>query len=119
MTDRVVFTARARADAIKQFHFLADRSPAASARRYTGLENAMAKLEEDYVSRYRIAFGGIAPSVIIPPPPIWRKHGGNPMLTLTLSDEALALFRLHIERHGDVNVDDTTRPVYRELARAG
>ncbi len=41
------------------------------------------------------------------------------MLTLTLSDEALALFRLHIERHGDVNVDDTTRPVYRELARAG
>ena len=30
------------------------------------------------------------------------------MQTLTLSDEALALFRLHIERHGDVDVDDTT-----------
>ena len=38
MTYRVVFTARARIDAIKQFHFLADRSPAAAARWYTGLE---------------------------------------------------------------------------------
>ncbi len=36
-----------------------------------------------------------------------------------LSAEALALFRLHIERHGDVDVDDETRPVYRELAQAG
>lgn len=44
MTYRVVFTARARADAIKQFHFLADRSPAAAARWYTGLEKAIAKL---------------------------------------------------------------------------
>jgi hypothetical protein len=36
-----------------------------------------------------------------------------------LSNEALTLFRLHVERHGDVAVDDDTRPVYRELARAG
>jgi hypothetical protein len=36
-----------------------------------------------------------------------------------LSQEALALFRLHVERHGDVDVDDETRPIYRELARAG
>ena len=41
---RVVFTARARADAVKQFHFLAERSPAAAARWYTGLEKAIAKL---------------------------------------------------------------------------
>ena len=36
-----------------------------------------------------------------------------------LSNEALTLFRLHVERHGDVNVDDDTRPVYRELAPPG
>jgi hypothetical protein len=36
-----------------------------------------------------------------------------------LSDAALALFRLHLERHGRVEVDDTTRETYRELARAG
>jgi plasmid stabilization system protein ParE len=46
VTYRVVFTARARADAIKQFHFLADRSPAAAARWYTGLEKAIAKLSK-------------------------------------------------------------------------
>ena len=39
--------------------------------------------------------------------------------TVRLSDAALALFRLHVERHGQVEVDDATRPVYRELARAG
>ena len=44
MTYRVVFTARARADAVKQFHFLADRSPIAAARWYTGLEKAITKL---------------------------------------------------------------------------
>lgn len=41
------------------------------------------------------------------------------MQTMTLSEAALALFRLHVERHGDVDVDDETRPVYRELAHAG
>jgi hypothetical protein len=35
-----------------------------------------------------------------------------------LSQEALALFRLHVERHGDVDVD-ANREVYRELERAG
>ena len=35
VTYRVVFTARARADAVKQFHFLADRSPPAAARWYS------------------------------------------------------------------------------------
>ena len=44
MTYRVVFTARGRADAIGQFRYLADRSPAAAARWYTGLEKAIAKL---------------------------------------------------------------------------
>lgn len=40
------------------------------------------------------------------------------MPTLTLSDAALALFRLHIELHGDVDVD-ANREIYRELERAG
>ena len=40
------------------------------------------------------------------------------MHTMTLSESALALFRLHIERHGDVNVD-ANREAYRELERAG
>jgi len=41
------------------------------------------------------------------------------MPTLTLSDAALALFRLHIERHGNLVIDDTNREPYRELERAG
>ncbi len=36
-----------------------------------------------------------------------------------LSHEALALFRQHIERHGDIEVDDSNRETYRELAGAG
>jgi hypothetical protein len=36
-----------------------------------------------------------------------------------LSEAAVALFRLRLDRHGDVRVDDTTRTVYRELAHAG
>lgn len=39
--------------------------------------------------------------------------------TITLSAAALALFRLHVERQGQVAVDDATRGPYRELARAG
>jgi len=35
-----------------------------------------------------------------------------------LSREALTLFRLHVERHGDIDVD-ANREVYRELERAG
>ena len=41
------------------------------------------------------------------------------MPTTALSAAALALFRLHIERRGDVLVDDSNREGYRELARAG
>jgi hypothetical protein len=41
------------------------------------------------------------------------------MKTITLSPAALALFRLHVERGGHLEVDDTTREPYRELARAG
>jgi hypothetical protein len=37
----------------------------------------------------------------------------------SLSKAALALLRLHLERHGQVDVDDATRETYRELARAG
>jgi plasmid stabilization system protein ParE len=44
LTYRVVFTARARADAIGQFRFLADRSLAAAAHWYAGFEKAIAKL---------------------------------------------------------------------------
>jgi hypothetical protein len=36
-----------------------------------------------------------------------------------LSHEALALFRQHIELHGDIEVDDCNRETYEELARAG
>jgi hypothetical protein len=36
-----------------------------------------------------------------------------------LSPAALALFRLHIERRGDIVVDDSNRETYRELACAG
>jgi plasmid stabilization system protein ParE len=41
---RVVFTAKARADALEQFLYLADRSPDAAERWYTGLDRAIAKL---------------------------------------------------------------------------
>jgi hypothetical protein len=36
-----------------------------------------------------------------------------------LTNAALELFRLHVARRGDVRVDDSTRPAYRELAQAG
>ena len=36
-----------------------------------------------------------------------------------LSPAALDLFRLHIERRGDIVVDDSNRETYRELAGAG
>jgi hypothetical protein len=41
------------------------------------------------------------------------------MQKLALSPAALALFRLHVERGGHLEVDDSTREPYRELARAG
>ena len=41
------------------------------------------------------------------------------MKPVALSPSALALFRLHVERQGHIDVDDTNREVYRELARAG
>ncbi len=36
----------------------------------------------------------------------------------TLSEPALALFRLHVERTGNIDVDGTNREAYRELAGA-
>jgi hypothetical protein len=39
--------------------------------------------------------------------------------TITLSGAALALFRLHLELHGNILIDDATREPYRELERAG
>lgn len=36
-----------------------------------------------------------------------------------LSQNALDLFRLHVERRGQIEVDDTNRETYRELASAG
>lgn len=41
------------------------------------------------------------------------------MQTISLSQAAMALFRRHVERQGDVVVDDSTRETYRELAQAG
>jgi hypothetical protein len=41
------------------------------------------------------------------------------MPTLTLSPAALALFRLHVERSGQIAVDDQNREPYLELERAG
>lgn len=41
------------------------------------------------------------------------------MPTIALSPAALALFRLHVERLGQIAVDESTREPYRELARAG
>jgi hypothetical protein len=41
------------------------------------------------------------------------------MPAIALSDAALALFRLHVEQHGQIDVDETNREIYRELARAG
>ena len=41
------------------------------------------------------------------------------MSTIALSPAAVALFRLHVERQGQIAVDDATREPYRELARAG
>jgi hypothetical protein len=41
------------------------------------------------------------------------------MRVRTLSAEALSLFRLHVERQGDVRLDDESRSVYEELAAAG
>lgn len=40
------------------------------------------------------------------------------MQTVTLSESALALFRLHIEQDG-IRVDDANREAHRELAAAG
>ncbi len=40
------------------------------------------------------------------------------METITLSDAALALFRLHIELHGNIVINDANREPYRELERA-
>lgn len=39
--------------------------------------------------------------------------------TVRLSEAALALFRLHVERQGRIDVDDKSLEPYRELARAG
>jgi hypothetical protein len=36
-----------------------------------------------------------------------------------LSEAAVALFRLHVERMGQVEVDETNRDAYRELEQAG
>ena len=41
------------------------------------------------------------------------------MQTIALSESALSLLRLHVERKGDVAVDGSTREAYRELAAAG
>jgi hypothetical protein len=41
------------------------------------------------------------------------------MKTVTLSPAALALFRLHVERQGNMIVDDSNRAAYEELAGTG
>lgn len=44
MSDRVIFTPRARADAMDAFRWIEERSPTAAARWYAGLRRAIAKL---------------------------------------------------------------------------
>jgi hypothetical protein len=39
--------------------------------------------------------------------------------SVQLSASAISLFRLHVERLGDVDVNDSTREAYRELAGHG
>jgi plasmid stabilization system protein ParE len=46
VTYRVVFTPRARADAINAFRWIAEKSPEAAARWYAGLEKAVARLDK-------------------------------------------------------------------------
>jgi plasmid stabilization system protein ParE len=46
VTNRVVVTATARADAIAAFRWLADRSPNAAARWYDGLQKAITSLKK-------------------------------------------------------------------------
>jgi len=46
MTYRIVVTARARADAIAAFRWMAERSPDAATRWYAGLQKAIAKLSQ-------------------------------------------------------------------------
>ena len=41
------------------------------------------------------------------------------MKTTTLSEAALSLFRLHVERMGEIDVDDSNRDAYRELEAEG
>lgn len=41
------------------------------------------------------------------------------MSTITLSESALALFRLHVEQMGKIAVNDVNREPYRELEQAG
>jgi hypothetical protein len=41
------------------------------------------------------------------------------MKVQTISAEALSLFRVHVERRGNMIVDDSNRAAYEELARAG
>jgi plasmid stabilization system protein ParE len=47
MTFRIIVTARARADAIEAFRWIAEKSPAAATRWHAGLEKAIAKLREN------------------------------------------------------------------------
>jgi plasmid stabilization system protein ParE len=47
VTYRVVFTPRARADALETFRWLMERSPDAAARWYVGLEKAVASLRKN------------------------------------------------------------------------
>jgi hypothetical protein len=50
---------------------------------------------------------------------VQSRQGGTALQTTSLSKDALALLRLHLERHGQIDVDDTNRETYRELERAG
>ena len=43
----------------------------------------------------------------------------EPAQCTRLSEAAIALFRLHVERGGEIDVDDTNHEAYRELERAG
>jgi plasmid stabilization system protein ParE len=47
VSHRIIFTPRARADAVEAFRWIADQSPTAAVRWYAGLEKVIATLEQD------------------------------------------------------------------------
>jgi toxin ParE1/3/4 len=96
LTYRVVFTARARADTVKQFHYLADRSPAAAAKWYTGLQKAVAKLGK-MPQRHPIAVDESEQLGITLRQMLYGRRPGVFRILFSIEEDAVIL---HYVRHG-------------------